>query len=176
MKILITGSCGFIGFNLAEKLLKVKKNKVCGIDNINSYYSVKLKKERLKVLCKNKNFKFYKVDICKFEKLSKIIKEFKPDIIYNFAAQAGVQYSMKYPKKYLENNINGFFNILEISRQLKIKKIIYASSSSVYGDQKKSPLKENLLLAPKNFYGMSKKNNEEWHKFTQSFMESKQLV
>ena len=69
MKILITGSCGFIGFNLAEKLLKVKKNKVCGIDNINSYYSVKLKKERLKVLCKNKNFKFYKVDICKFEKL-----------------------------------------------------------------------------------------------------------
>ena len=161
MNILITGSCGFIGFNLAEKLLKVKQNKVCGIDNINNYYSVKLKKERLKVLCKNKNFKFYKTDICKFEKLSKIIKKFKPEIIYNFAAQAGVQYSMKYPKKYLENNINGFFNILEISKQLKIKKIIYASSSSVYGDQKKSPLKENLLLAPKNFYGMSKKNNEE---------------
>lgn len=161
MNILITGSCGFIGFNLANKLLLNKKNKVCGIDNINNYYSVKLKKERLNQLKKNKNFSFKKVNLENYKKIRNIFNSFKPDCIYHFAAQAGVQYSIKYPRRYLEYNINGFFNILDLSREYKIKKIFFASSSSVYGDQKSKILNENLNLNPKNFYGMTKKNNEE---------------
>ena len=161
MKILITGCCGFIGFNLSKKLLQNKRNKIFGIDNMNNYYSVKLKKERLKQLSKEKNFLFRKVDLKNFTNLHRIFQQFKPDYIYHFAAQAGVQYSIKHPRKYVDYNINAFFNILELAKEFKIKKVLFASSSSVYGDQKARILSEKLKLNPKNFYGLTKKNNEE---------------
>lgn len=159
MKILVTGVCGFIGFNFANFLLK-KNYKIYGIDNINNYYSIKLKNDRLKILKKNKNFTFFKIDIVDQKKLKNIFSKVKFDIVINFAAQAGVRYSIKEPRKYIENNINGFFNILDLCRIKNIKKIIYASSSSVYGDNVNYPLKENQILKPKNLYASTKANNE----------------
>ena len=162
MKILITGAAGFIGFNFSNFLLKKnKKIKIVGLDNLNNYYNVNLKKKRLKKLKLFKNFKFYKVDISNYDNLEKIIKKEKVDIVFNFAAQAGVRYSLLHPKKYNDFNISGFFNIIELSRKYKIKKIFYASSSSVYGDSNEFPLSENLKLKPKNIYALSKKINEE---------------
>lgn len=160
-KIIITGCCGFIGFSLSKKLLGDKNIQIIGIDIINDYYDVNLKKQRLKILKENKNFQFKKIDIKKYNLLKNIFKNKKIDIIYNLAAQAGVQYSIKNPKKYMDSNCVGFFNILELSRINGIKTIFYASSSSVYGDSKKFPVKENFDLNPKNFYGFSKKANEE---------------
>ena len=160
-KIIVTGCCGFIGFSLSKKLLGDKNIQIIGIDIINDYYDVNLKKQRLKLLKENKNFQFKKIDIKNYNLLEKIFKNKKIDIVYNLAAQAGVQYSIKNPKKYMDSNCVGFFNILELSRINSIKKIFYASSSSVYGDSKKFPVKENFDLNPKNFYGFSKKANEE---------------
>tara|TARA_B100000579_G_scaffold420177_1_gene419585 strand:+ start:110 stop:1048 length:939 start_codon:yes stop_codon:yes gene_type:complete len=159
MKILVTGAAGFIGFHFINSI-KNKKIKIYGIDNLNDYYSTKLKKDRLKYLKKNKNFYFYKIDISNFSSLKKIFKN-KFDIVYNFAAQAGVRYSFQNPKQYLESNVVGFFNILELSRITGIKRIFYASSSSVYGDSSSFPINEKSNLNPKNFYALSKKNNEE---------------
>ena len=160
-KIIVTGCCGFIGFSLSKKLLEDKNVQIFGVDTINNYYDVNLKKQRLKLLKENKNFHFKKIDIKDFNLLKKIFKNKKIDIVYNLAAQAGVQYSIKNPKKYMDSNCIGFFNILELSRLNGIKTIFYASSSSVYGDSKKFPVKENFKLKPKNFYGFSKKTNEE---------------
>jgi UDP-glucuronate 4-epimerase len=159
MKILVTGAAGFIGFHLTKELLK--KYKVIGIDNLNNYYSVKLKKNRLSELRKNKNFIFYKKNITNYSDLKKIFIKHKITRIYNMAAQAGVRYSILNPKKYLDSNVCGFFNILEICREFNIKDLCYASSSSVYGDSSKFPLNENDALQPINFYSLSKKNNEE---------------
>ena len=162
MKILITGCCGFIGFNFANFLSKSnKKIKVIGIDNINNYYSIDLKKKRLKELFKNRNFKFYKIDITELEKLKKLYKKHFFNYVFNFAAQAGVRYSLINPQSYIKNNILGFFNIINLSLEYKVKKLFYASSSSVYGEINKFPLKENYILRPKNVYGLSKKINEE---------------
>ena len=162
MKILITGCAGFIGFHLCNAILKKqKKIKIIGIDNLNNYYSVSYKKHRLKILKKFKNFNFIKQDICDYKKLQKIFKNNKFDLIINLAAQAGVRYSISNPKEYINSNILGFFNLAELSRIYKIKKIIYASSSSVYGEKKQFPLKENNSVHPKNIYSLSKKNNEE---------------
>ena len=111
MKILVTGAAGFIGFNLSRFLLK-KKFKVVGIDNINDYYSTKLKKDRINQLKKFKNIKFYKTDLRNKKKLDEIFIKHKFDAIFHFAAQAGVRYSVDYPRKYIDSNINGFFNIL----------------------------------------------------------------
>ncbi len=160
MKILVTGVCGFIGFNFANFLLK-KNYKIYGIDNINNYYSVKLKNDRLTILKKNKNFTFFKADIKNQKKLKNIFNKIKFDIVIHLAAQAGVRYSIKEPRKYIENNIDGFFNVIDLCRNNNIKKIIYASSSSVYGDNKNFPLKENQVLKPKNLYASTKANNEE---------------
>lgn len=159
--VVVTGCCGFIGFSLSQELLNNKNIKVIGLDTINDYYDVNLKKQRLKLLKQNKNFQFKKVDIKNYNLLKKIFHKDKIDIIYNFAAQAGVQYSIKNPKKYMDSNCMGFFNILELARKSGVKNIFYASSSSVYGDSKKFPVKENFDLKPKNFYGFSKKANEE---------------
>ncbi|MDA7488376.1 NAD-dependent epimerase/dehydratase family protein [Candidatus Pelagibacter ubique] len=159
--VVVTGCCGFIGFSLSQELLNNKNIKVIGLDTINDYYDVNLKKQRLKLLKQNKNFQFKKVDIKNYNLLKKIFHKDKIDIIYNFAAQAGVQYSIKNPKKYMDSNCMGFFNILELARKSGVKTIFYASSSSVYGDSKKFPVKENFDLKPKNFYGFSKKANEE---------------
>ena len=159
--ILLTGCAGFIGFNLTKKLLLDKKNKIIGIDNLNNYYDVDLKKNRLLELGKSKNFIFQKIDLINYHDLEKIVKKYKIKTIFNLAAQAGVGYSIKSPKTYMHSNILGFFNILELSRIHKIKKILFASSSSVYGDNKQLPAKEEFVLNPKNFYGLSKKSNEE---------------
>ncbi len=159
-KIFISGVAGFIGFSLARDLLK-KKFVVLGIDNINDYYSKKLKKDRLKILKEYKNFKFLKCDLNSFKNLRIIFKKNKFDIAINLAAQAGVRYSLDNPRSYIDSNLNGFFNFLECCKEFKIKKIFYASSSSVYGDFKKYPYKEIFLGRPKNIYSLSKKFNEE---------------
>jgi len=163
MKILITGSCGFIGFNLASHLLQ-KGFKIFGIDNIDDYYDIKVKFKRLNILKKNKKFEFRKIDISNYSAVKKIFNHNKFDFIINLAAQAGVRYSIKNPRKYLLSNTVGFYNILENARIKSVKNIIFASSSSVYGDKKKFPIKESDTLDPKNFYGLTKKNNEEMAK------------
>ena len=148
MKYLITGSSGFIGFHLAMRLLKNKKNFVYGIDSLNNYYSVILKKKRTKLLKKNKNFFFKKLNLCNFTNLNNYILEVKPDIVFHLAGQPGVLYSFKNPNSYLLNNILATKNIINVLKNVKVKKFIFTSSSSVYGDQKKFPIKENYNLKP----------------------------
>ena len=160
MKILITGCCGFIGFNISKYLLD-KGFKIFGVDNLNDYYDVKIKKERLREIKKYKNFKFNKLDISNNKQLKKVFLKNKFNSVINLAAQAGVRYSIENPRKYLMSNTVGFYNILENSRIKSIKNLIFASSSSVYGDKSKFPIKETDNLNPKNFYGLTKKNNEE---------------
>ncbi len=161
MNILITGVAGFIGYHLAVKIMNKSKSEIFGIDNVNNYYDTKLKLDRLSLLKKNKNFNFKKIDINNFEKLNNYIKANKIKIIINLAAQAGVRHSIKNPKDYFQSNILGFFNILEVSRLNNIKHLIFASTSSVYGDSKKFPLKENYPTdSPLTFYAASKKTNE----------------
>ena len=162
MKIFVTGCCGFIGFNFANFLAKSnKKVRIVGVDNLNDYYSVNLKRKRLKELNKNKNFIFYKIDINQYEKLKKLYKKYLFNYVFHFAAQAGVRYSLINPKAYIENNIYGFFNVLNLSLEFNIKRLFYSSSSSAYGELNRFPLKENYILKPKNIYGLSKKINEE---------------
>ena len=160
MKILITGIAGFIGFNFAKFLLE-KKYKIIGIDNLNDYYDVNLKKRRLKQLFNSKNFKFYKVDLIKKQKIKEIFKNNNIDFIFHFAAQAGVRYSIDNPGKYIDSNIIGFYNLIENIKNYKVKRFFYASSSSVYGENKNFPLNEKENIFPKNIYGLSKKINEE---------------
>ena len=160
MKILVTGSAGFIGFHLIKKLIE-KKNIVVGIDNLNNYYDVKIKKDRNKILSKNKNFKFYKTDLSNISKLSKIFIKYKFDLIVNLAAQAGVRYSILYPEKYFRSNLVGFFNLLEMARKHKVKNFFSASTSSVYGNKKNKILKENMSIHdPEQFYAATKISNE----------------
>ncbi len=160
MKILVTGAAGFIGYHLIKKILN-KNKKVIGIDNINSYYDTNLKKDRINNLKKYKKFSFYKIDLSNYKKLNDIVKKNKINIIIHLAAQAGVRYSIKYPRTYFKSNLEGFFNILEISKDNKVKHLIYASTSSVYGDSKKFPLNENDRTdQPLSFYAATKKSNE----------------
>ena len=160
MQILITGAAGFIGFNFSKFLLEKTNYKIIGVDNLNNYYSVNVKKNRLKLLNKHRNFKFIKVDITNKNKLRKVFKK-KINMVFHFAAQAGVRYSLENPRAYIESNTLGFFNVIDLSIKSKIKKILYASSSSVYGDSKNFPLNERHPINPKNIYGLTKKNNEE---------------
>ena len=159
MKILITGVAGFIGFRLAEKLLK-KGHFVIGLDNLNNYYSVKFKIERLKILEDYKLFNFKKINLNNKQSINYLKKIKKIDVIYHFAAQAGVRYTLSNPEKYFNDNIISFINLLELVKLNKKIKFFFASSSSVYGDQKIFPLNENLKLNEKNIYGFSKKINE----------------
>ena len=160
MKILITGCAGFIGFHLSKYLLK-KNYSVYGVDSLNDYYSVEYKRKRLKILKGFKKFQFDNSDISDFKKTKKIFDKNKFKLVINFAAQAGVRYSISNPKEYIKSNIDGFSNILELCRLKKIKRLIYASSSSVYGDKKNFPIKETEKCNPKNIYSLSKRNNEE---------------
>ena len=160
MQILITGAAGFIGFNLSKYLLK-KNIKVFGIDNINNYYSRSLKLDRIKELKKFKKFNFKRIDITSEKRLSIILKKKKIDVIIHLAAQAGVRYSLVNPTDFVQNNILGFYNVINLAKENDIKEIFYASSSSVYGDSNNFPLKENQIINPKNIYSLSKKNNEE---------------
>ena len=159
MKILLTGCAGFIGFHLAKKLLD-SNHKIFGVDNLNNYYDVKLKKERLKELKKYKNFYFKKIDISNQKKLNIIFLK-KIDVVINLAAQAGVQFSFKKPSNYINSNIIGFYNILELSKKHNIKKILFASSSSVYGSINKEKFSENLKADSQiSLYAATKKTNE----------------
>ena len=160
MKIFITGASGFIGFHLAKKLLD-KGIKVHGFDSMNSYYDIKLKKARLDILRRYKNFSFTKESLENEKKLSKCILKFKPKIIVHLAAQAGVRYSIKNPDNYLNANILGTFNILKVANKIKVKHLIIGSSSSVYGANKKFPFQENDKTDHQvSFYAATKKSTE----------------
>ena len=162
MKILITGCAGFIGFHLSLSILQKKNVKVFGLDNINNYYDVDLKKNRLKILKQNKNFIFHKLDINKdTKKINLIFKKNKFKYVVHLAAQAGVRYSLKNPQEYLNSNIVGFYNIIELAAKYKIKHFLFASTSSVYGNSSKFPTHENHSTdQPLSFYAASKKCNE----------------
>ena len=153
--ILITGCCGFIGFHLSQFYLK-KGKKIIGIDNLNNYYDTKFKKNRLKILKKNKNFKFYKIDLKNKDSLKKISRYKKIKYIFHLAGQAGVRYSIISPQSYVSDNISAYINLLEFFKNNKsLKCIFYASSSSVYG-QKKINKEENII----SVYAVSKKTLE----------------
>ena len=160
MKILITGSSGFIGFHLSALLLK-KGNKVLGIDSMNNYYDVKLKKSRLNILKKYKNFIFHKINLENEKKIQFIFNKFKPKIVIHLAAQAGVRYSIEKPRVYLKSNIDGSFNVIEASYKVKVKHLIMASSSSVYGANQNMPFKEiDKTENQLSIYAATKKANE----------------
>lgn len=160
MTVLVTGAAGFIGFFLSKDLLD-RGMKVIGIDNMNDYYDVSLKEERLSILEKYEKFTFVKMDIKDYDKLESIFIDYKPDIVYNLAAQAGVRYSIENPTAYIQSNIIGFFNILECVRNHPVKHLIYASSSSVYGANKKIPFStEDKVDKPVSLYAATKKSNE----------------
>lgn len=155
MKILISGTAGFIGFHLAKELLK-KKHTIIGIDNMNSYYSPVYKNIRLKILKKNKLFKFYKIDLKDKKKLNLIFEKNNPECVYHLASQPGIMYSFKNPKTYVSNNIEVTKNLMKVSLKNKIKKFYFTSSSSVYGIKNKFPILENSSLNPINIYAKTK--------------------
>jgi len=160
MNILITGSSGFIGFHLSKLLLE-KGNNVHGIDSMNNYYDVSLKKARLKILLKHKRFSFSKANLENNKKIEKIFIKFKPKIVIHLAAQAGVRYSIDKPRVYLKSNIDGTFNVMESSHKIRVNHLIMASSSSVYGANKKIPFKEiDKTETQLSIYASTKKANE----------------
>ena len=160
MKILVTGAVGFIGMHTCAALLKQKKQ-VIGLDNINNYYDINLKKKRLKILKKYKNFTFHKTDLKNFKQINNLFKKYKFKYVINLAAQAGVRFSITNPQSYIDNNITGFLNILENCKIFKIKHLLYASSSSVYGANKKIPFSEtDGVNHPISFYAATKRSNE----------------
>lgn len=157
MKILITGSAGFIGFHLAKYLLN-KGHNIVGVDAINSYYDTKLKQDRNKILLQNKNYKFLQIDL---SDISEDLSQSSFDVVIHLAAQAGVRYSIENPKAYVDSNIVGFYNILEICKNCEAKHLVYASSSSVYGNNSTAPFEEGQNVdEPESFYAASKKSNE----------------
>ena len=159
-KILITGVAGFIGYHLAEKLLNNNYH-IIGIDNLNDYYDQNLKKARLDNLKELSNFEFHKIDFIRNKELQPIFENNKIGQVIHLGAQAGVRYSISNPQLYIDTNITGFLNILENSKNYKIKNIIYASSSSIYGINDKMPFSENDKTEKQiSMYGVSKKTNE----------------
>ena len=160
MKILVTGAAGFIGFHLSKSLLD-DGFEVLGIDNINDYYDPNLKYARLEQLKPNKNFTFEKIDIADRESLTKAFIDFKPNKVVNLAAQAGVRYSIENPYAYMDANLVGFLNIIELCRHNNVEGLIYASSSSVYGGNTKIPFSvEDRVDKPIALYGATKRANE----------------
>ena len=152
MKILLTGCAGFIGYHLANKLI-AKNFDVMGVDNLNDYYDTNLKSERLKILQSYNNFKFKKTDISSRDDITNIFQGFNPEKVINLAAQPGVRYSLKNPYAYMESNLNGFLNMLELCRANQVNGLVYASSSSVYGDNKSKPFSVNdRVNKPISFY------------------------
>ena len=159
-KVLITGAAGFIGFHLAKRLLSLGAS-VCGIDNLNDYYDVSLKEARLAILEKELVFTFVRGDLADEAAVTKLFEDFRPDIVVNLAAQAGVRYSIDNPRSYIQSNIVGFFNILEACRHYPVEHLLYASSSSVYGNQEKTPFATtDNVDHPISLYAATKKSDE----------------
>lgn len=160
--ILVTGVAGFIGSNLAKRLLKeISGIKVIGLDNMNNYYDVRIKESRLEELIKINSFVFIKGNLANRELVSKIFEEYKPNVVVNLAAQAGVRYSITNPDAYIESNIIGFYNILEACRNNPVEHLVYASSSSVYGSNTKVPYStDDKVDNPVSLYAATKKSNE----------------
>ena len=160
MKIFVTGSSGFIGFHLSKKLLD-KGHRVHGFDSMNSYYDVKLKKTRYQILKKYKKFSFTKGNLENYKILSNVILKFKPKVLVHLAAQAGVRYSIENPRVYLDSNITGTYNIIELAKRVSIKHLLIASSSSVYGANKTLPFKEiDKTETQLSIYAATKKSTE----------------
>jgi UDP-glucuronate 4-epimerase len=158
--VLITGSAGFIGFHLSQRILNAGYT-VVGLDNLNHYYDISLKHSRLNVLNTYKNFTFSEMDLVNAEELDTLFKKNKFNCVINLAAQAGVRYSLSHPHAYLESNLRGFLNILEACRHYQVGHLIYASSSSVYGANKKMPFSvHDNVDHPISLYAASKKSNE----------------
>ena len=158
--ILVTGAAGFIGFHLSKQLLE-KGVKIIGYDNINEYYDVRLKYARLDILNQYENFTFIKGDLADKDKVNELFATYKPEIVVNLAAQAGVRYSIENPQAYTDSNIIGFFNILEACRNYTVEHLVYASSSSVYGANKTIPFSTNDKVDnPVSLYAATKKSNE----------------
>lgn len=159
-KILVTGAAGFIGFHLAQKLCG-QGMRVLGIDNMNDYYDVSLKEARLAELKKHNSFEFQKLSLEDNDAMAAMFEEFKPDIVVHLAAQAGVRYSIDNPRAYVASNLDGFINILEGCRHHAVKHLVFASSSSVYGANKKTPFSESDNVDhPVSLYAATKKSNE----------------
>ncbi len=159
-KVLVTGGAGFIGSHLVDKLIS-DGFKVVVIDNFNEYYDSKLKRDRISKILKGLDFKLYEVDICNLEELKNIFEEERIDIIFHLAAQAGVRYSLEDPFAYESSNILGTLNILELSKDYGIKKIVFASSSSVYGNSSKEYFsEEDDTSSPISLYAATKKATE----------------
>ena len=160
MKVLITGSAGFIGMYVAERLL-ARGDTVIGIDNLNDYYDVALKEARLARLTPNSGFRFVKLDLADRAGMAALFKQERPDAVINLAAQAGVRYSLKNPLAYADSNLIGFVNVLEGCRHNGVKHLLYASSSSVYGGNQKVPFAEDDNVDhPVSLYAATKKANE----------------
>lgn len=156
----ISGAAGFIGYFLSKKLLDLGC-KVIGVDNLNNYYDVHLKLERLNNLKRNENFTFIKGDISDKKLVTRLFEAYRPEMVVNLAAQAGVRYSIENPDVYIQSNIIGFYNILEACRQYPVEHLLYASSSSVYGANKKMPFEEtDFVDNPVSLYASTKKSNE----------------
>ena len=159
-KILITGAAGFIGYHLSRSLLE-DGIIVFGVDNLNNFYDTDLKEQRLKRLNSFKNFTFKKIDLIDEKKINNAFLNFNPSIVIHLAAQAGVRYSIENPRAYLDSNLIGFHNVIEQCRRCKINKLIYASSSSIYGLNEKIPFSVNDKTDyPVSLYGATKKSNE----------------
>ena len=157
---LVTGAAGFIGFHTARSLLE-KGNKVIGIDNLNTYYDITLKKARLKQLVSHKNFTFHHENINNLDALQTVFSKNRIDRICNLAAQAGVRYSIENPFTYEESNIKGFLNLLEMARQFPVNNFVFASSSSVYGNNTKLPFSvEDNVDTPISLYAATKRSDE----------------
>ena len=160
MKILIASAAGFIGMHVAKRLLR-DGHKVIGLDNLNDYYDVKLKRARIKNLEIHKDFSFIKLDIADYELLRGVFSKTQPNSVCNLAAQAGVRYSIENPHAYIKSNVVGFTNILECSREFRVEHLVYASSSSVYGLNAEMPFRESQNTDhPLALYGATKKSNE----------------
>lgn len=161
MKVLVTGAAGFIGYHVSKRLAETKRCEVLGIDNLNEYYSVDLKRARLKELEPLEQFRFLKAELSDAAAMHGIFAHFQPEYVIHLGAQAGVRYSIDNPAAYVQSNITGFLNILEACRARPPKHLVFASSSSIYGAGAKIPFSEDQITdQPVSFYGATKKSNE----------------
>ncbi len=159
-KVLVTGAAGFIGFHLAKRLL-ARGDEVIGIDNLNNYYDVRLKYDRLAMLSANAAFTFHRLDLADDESLNQLVAQGRPERVVNLAAQAGVRYSLQNPAAYVQSNLVGFANVLEACRHHEIQHLVYASSSSVYGGNTTMPFSvHDNVDHPLSLYAATKKSNE----------------